>query len=362
MASEKVRDSVEAATMDIGTSSSQLVLERQKASHLTQYIAALSATIGAFSFGCALGYSSPAGPMLMANATEDGDISLSEDENSWFVSTINIGALVGGPLGGILISVLGRRATMMFSVVFFVGAWLLTIFAQNFAMLISSRIIVGLSTGITCISVPTYIGELASIDIRGTLGSAFQLMVVIGIEYAYVFGAFIETWQILAVVCAVPTVIYLVCMIFAKESPVFLLSKGKQKEAKESLQYFRGKNYDIQKELDEIQLGLDEAKKNKTSPKSLFTSYLFKPLSISLALMFFQQFSGVNAVLLNLTSIFQDAGASLSDDVSVILVGLVQVLATVVAGALIDRAGRKILLIISSSLMAVSLGKDTHTN
>lgn len=66
-------------------------------------------------------------------------------------------------------------------------------------------------------------------------------MVVIGILYAYVFGAFINSWQILAVVCAVPTLIFCVLMVFSKESPSYLLSKGKDKEAQEAMQYFRGK-------------------------------------------------------------------------------------------------------------------------
>ncbi|ROT83225.1 hypothetical protein C7M84_023587 [Penaeus vannamei] len=334
--------------------SSSPILGRSSPTKKVQYFTALSATMGALAMGTVLGYSSPAGPLLMSNATA-GPVHLTKAQNSFFSSSMNLGALAGGPIGGVCLNKLGRRGTMLTSVVPFVGGWLLIAFAQNFAMLMTGRIITGFCAGITSLVVPTYIGEFASPDIRGTLGSAFQLMVTIGVVYSYAIGAVVKTWQMLAGLCIIPALIYFLMVFFAKESPNFLLSKGKLDKATESLQYFRGKDYNIQTELNMLQQSVEDAKRNKASFKDLLKPYILKPLLISLTLMFFQQYSGVNPVLFNLATIFEDSGSTISDSISSITIGVVQVLATLLATILMDKAGRKLLLIVSASMMALSL-------
>ncbi|KAG7159798.1 Facilitated trehalose transporter Tret1-like 19 [Homarus americanus] len=308
---------------DIGRSTSELLERNKEPSHLTQYIAAISV--------------------------------ITMEQNNWFSSTFNLGALIGGLLGGMCVNTLGRRGTMLASVLPFLGSWMIIAFAQNFAMLVCGRVLAGLCAGVTCIAVPTYIGEFASPDIRGTLGTGFQLMVVVGLEYAYVFGAVMTTWRGMALVCAIPPVIYLFLVFFTKESPTYLLSKGKDKEAKEALQYFRGKHYDVEPEMQLMRKTQEEARQNTVSLSDLKKPYILKPLLISCTLMVFQQLSGVNAVLFNLSLIFEEAGSGLPDDVSSIIVGLVQVVVTAISGILMDKAGRKVLLIISAAAMIVSL-------
>ncbi|XP_047468474.1 facilitated trehalose transporter Tret1-like [Penaeus chinensis] len=100
---------------------------------------------------------------------------------------------------------------------------------------------------------------------------------------------------------------------------------------------------------------LQEAAKNKVSLSDLKEPYILKPLAITLALMVFQQVAGVNAVLYNINLIFQSSGTSISDDLSSIIVGLVQVIATSVGSLLIDRAGRKFLLSFSAFTMSLSI-------
>ncbi|KAK8733783.1 hypothetical protein OTU49_006478 [Cherax quadricarinatus] len=335
-----------------GKSTEELLGERKPA-HLMQLLAAISVTFGALSYGTGLGYASPAGPMLKDNSTNE-TLVITDDQNNWFSSTVNVGALVGGLLGGVCINMMGRKWTMVVSVFPFLASWALIGFAQNFAMLISGRVVMGLTAGVTCIAVPTYIGEISSPDIRGTLSTFFQLMVVVGIEYGYVFGAIMNTWRGLAGICAIPAVIYLVLLLFVKESPPYLLSKGKDKEAREALQFFRGRDYNVEAELQVMQQ-LQEARGENTSFRDLMAPYILKPLFICLSVMMFQQLSGINAVLFNLNTIFEVSGSDISDDVSAIIVGAVQVVATIVAGGLMDKAGRKLLLIISAAAMVISL-------
>ncbi|ROT70590.1 putative solute carrier family 2, facilitated glucose transporter member 8 isoform X2 [Penaeus vannamei] len=182
---------------------------------------------------------------------------------------------------------------------------------------ICDRVLCGLCTGITSLVCPTYTTEYASKDIRGALGSGFQLFITIGILYAYLFGAVVESWRWLVLVCAAVGGVYLLLAIFIKESPTFLLSRG--------------------------------------SEQSMQEPYILKPLAITLALMVFQQLAGVNAVIYNINLIFQASGTSISDDLSSIIVGIVQVIATAAGSLLIDRAGRKLLLCFSAFTMSVSI-------
>ncbi|XP_018012769.1 facilitated trehalose transporter Tret1 isoform X2 [Hyalella azteca] len=339
-----------------------------KPSHMAQYITALAATMGALSMGAILGYSSPAGsqlkgPDLPPNVTLNvsnidcpliHDEPLTDNQISWFGSTVNIGALIGAPLGGVCINLIGRRTTMVATIAPFLLGWFLIEFANNFAMLVAGRIFCGICCGLVSLSVPTYIGEIASPDIRGLLGTGFQLMVVIGILYVYSLGAGL-CWQWIALLCLIPAVVFCVAMFFSKESPVFLLSKNKSQEAKEALQFFRGEHYNIEPELQQLTQSIEEAQRNKASFRDLKTPYILKPLLISLALMFFQQTSGINAILFNLNEIFKSAHVELGEDASSIIIAAVQVVATCLGAVLMDRAGRKLLLILSAGAMCISL-------
>ncbi|RXG62313.1 Facilitated trehalose transporter Tret1, partial [Armadillidium vulgare] len=118
-----------------------------------------------------------------------------------------------------------------------------------------------------------------------------------------------------------------------------------------------GEDYDgIEKELQIIRESLEESRRKKATFLDLKKSYILKPLLMSLGLMFFEQFSGINAVLFNLALIFDRAGSKMSSNVSSIIIGVTQILGTFVAALLMDKAGRKMLLITSSSIMTVSLG------
>lgn len=338
----------------MGESSFSSPLVGTRPARAPQYFTAFSATLGSIATGAVLGYSSPAGPMLINNPTHDS-LHLDKSQNSLFSSIMNVGALLGGPVGGICLKKLGRRATMLVSVVPFTIGWMFITFAQNYAMLLVGRILTGLCAGITSITVPTYIAEFSSSDIRGTLGSSFQMMVTVGLLYAYVLGAVVTSWRLLAGLCIIPVALYAVLMFFAKESPSYLLFKGKDEQAAAALQYFRGKDSHIQTELDMMRASVEERQQSTASFSDLGKPYNLKPFFISLGLMFFQQFSGVNGVLFNLTIIFSSSGSNIPDNVSSIIVGAVQVVSTLVATGLMDKAGRKLLVVVSSSIMALSL-------
>ncbi|RXG56346.1 Facilitated trehalose transporter Tret1-2-like protein, partial [Armadillidium vulgare] len=173
-------------------------------------------------------------------------------------------------------------------------------------MLLVGRIVCGFYCSLISVSVPTYIGEIASAPIRGRLGASFQLMMVGGILFVYSTGAVFENYRWIAAVCGVFPVLCSILMIFTKESPYYLVSKFKEEEAEESLKYFRGKNYDgVSTELKEIQGAWIERSGTKAKFSDLKKPYILKPLMIAVGINFFQQFCGVKAVTFNLSIIFQ---------------------------------------------------------
>ncbi|XP_042227243.1 facilitated trehalose transporter Tret1-like isoform X3 [Homarus americanus] len=332
----------------------------------TQYYGTVAATMGGLAMGTLLGYSSPAGPHLMASTNNRSRVlsnstgqplQLSQAEYNWFSSSVTLGAAAGALMGGLCINSIGRRGTMLIFFVPYLTGWALVAAGGSFGMMVVGRVMSGVCMGITCVAVPTYIGEIASAEIRGVLGSGFQLMVTLGILMAYVTGAVVTSWTWLAAVCTLPTVVHAIMLCFTKESPTFFVSKGNTEEAVSSLQYFRGRHYDIMPELNIISKSLEEAKLNNASIWDLLKPYNLKPLLICLSILSFAQFSGITPVLFNLSTVFKDSGSKMSENASAIIVAGVQVLATLVGALLMDKAGRRFLLAISSGFMCVSVGE-----
>ncbi len=148
-----------------------------------------------------------------------------------------------------------------------------------------------------------------------------------------------------------------VIMIFMPESPYYLVMKGRETEARKSLQWLRGAHYDIEEEYQEMVATHQKQQEIGTISFMEFVSkkvYIY-PGFIMIMLMFFQQYAGINAVLFYLTDIFNKADVGLSSGLSATLVTLVQVLATGVAVLIVERVGRKILLMASGALMCVSI-------
>ncbi|XP_026067981.1 solute carrier family 2, facilitated glucose transporter member 8 [Carassius auratus] len=313
------------------------------------YLATFAAVLGPLSFGFVLGYSSPAIPEL--RIIQDPRLQLSKDEASWFGSVVTIGAALGGLLGGWIVEKIGRKLSLMFCALPFICGFTIIIAAQNHWMLYVGRVLTGLASGVTSLVVPLYISETAHERVRGTMGSCVQLMVVIGIMGAYIAGLFLD-WRWLAIASSIPPTLMLVFMCFMPETPRFLLSQGKRREAEEALRFFRGPDAPAEWECAKI----EEAYKNEEQSFSLADLKdpgVFKPLGIGIMMMLLQQLTGINAIMFYAETIFEQAHFK-SSDVATVIVAATQVVFTAIAAAIMDRAGRKILLILSGVTMCVS--------
>ncbi|CAB0041002.1 unnamed protein product [Trichogramma brassicae] len=349
---------------------------------LLQVLAAFSVSLGSMVVGFASSYTSPAlTTMKDRNITS---FQVDDETGSWIGSLMPLSALFGGIAGGPLIEYIGRRNTILFTAFPFIFSWLLIGLAVNVVMILLGRMIGGFAVGVISLSLPVYLGETIQPEVRGSLGLLPTAFGNIGILLCFTAGMYLDWWR-LALLGALLPVPFALCMIIIPETPRWYISKGKTKRARKSLQWLRGKQADVSEELTTVEKMHVEAERQVSSQQGpfgeLFKDTNLKPLLISLGLMFFQQMSGINAVIFYTVQIFevtiitspiiirylvgpqlkrnwvnlQDAGSKLDPNISTIIVGIVNFGSTFVATTLIDRLGRKILLYVSSVSMIVSL-------
>lgn len=316
-----------------------------------QYVAALSAAGGAFAAGTLLGWTSPA---QIGITNGDYGFEVTDNQFSWVGAFMTLGAACVCIPIGFLIDFIGRKLTMLLLVVPFVIGWCLLIWAQNVEMMYAARFILGVSGGAFCVTAPMYTGEIAQKDIRGTLGSFFQLMITGGILFVYAIGAGLDVFWT-SVVCGILPLIFGAIFVFMPESPTYLVSKVDYNGAIKSIEWLRGADYDYNPELEELKAVELKNKQASVSIMSALTRKVtLKALAISLGLMFFQQLCGINAVIFYATDIFKDANTGIDAKLSTIVVGIMQVIATFVSVLVVDKLGRRLLLLASATVMALS--------
>lgn len=308
--------------------------------------------MGSVAAGTVLGYTGNVTKEMLARG-DLNDIPVDGEEYGWIGSFMTLGGMVMCLPIGFICDLIGRKIAMLLTIIPFTIGWLLIIFCSNIEMIYAGRFLTGLAGGAFCVSAPMYTSEIAQKEIRGTLGSYFQLLLTVGILFAYVIGAFV-TPQVLAIICACVPLAFGVIFFIQPETPVYSLKKGNEEAASAALRRLRGPFYDVDSEIKEIKTLLAEEKENHISFSQSFKKRATKiSLLICFGLMFFQQLGGINAVIFYVGTIFEQAGASLSSTDATILVGVMQVIATFISSLIIDRFGRKILLLASGFFMAV---------
>lgn len=266
-----------------------------------------------------------------------------------------LAALVGGISGGPLIEYIGRRRTIMVTAVpFFIG-WMLIATAPKVFMVFAGRVLCGLCVGIASLAFPVYLGETIQPEIRGALGLLPTAFGNTGILLAFFVGSLMD-WSKLAFFGAALPVPFFLLMLVVPETPRWYVTKGRAEDARKALQWLRGRNINVDREMRD--LTRSQAESDRTGGNALGTLFTMKYLPavlISLGLMLFQQLSGINAVIFYATDIFLMSGSTIDKNLSSIIIGVVNFISTFIATALIDRLGRKMLLYISSVSMIITL-------
>lgn len=275
------------------------------------------------------------------------------------VSSALWGTVAGAAFSGALGDRFGRRRCLQaLAVVYFVSA-LGCVLAWSWGALLVFRVLSGLAIGASSVISPTYIAEIAPPNLRGRLVGMFQFNVVFGILLAYLsnycvglfsFGP--TEWRWKFGVATIPALLFLLSLIRIPESPRWLAAHGSAAEARRILS--RMGDTDADREVSEMVQNLSV--ENPLSRERLFQRRYRLPIFLAVAIGFFNQVSGVNAILYYLNSIFEAAGFSrVSSDLQAVLIGLTNLAAVTLAMFCIDRVGRKPLLLIGSVGTALCL-------
>ncbi|CAH0555875.1 unnamed protein product [Brassicogethes aeneus] len=323
------------------------------------YLAACAANLAAFTCGQAFGWTSPEIPILKSNGTENPlGQPINPSQEGWIGSFLPLGAMLGPFAAGMVADSLGRKKTLLVGTTPFLATFLLGALGGSVNMYYLSRFLAGLAVGCIFTVLPMYIGEISDNETRGQLGSFMQLFIVVGLLFSYALGPYLPFATFNYICLGIPVVFLIYFFMRIPESPYFLVLSGNCEAAIDSLVKLRSKSRDsVQKEIEEIKLAVDDATTNKKSFFDIFKERsLTMALVISVSLVALQQFSGINIVLFYAQDIFTNAGVSLAPEICTILIGIVQVIASGVTPMLVERKGKRFLLLLSAVGMAISQG------
>jgi SP family sugar:H+ symporter-like MFS transporter len=322
------------------------------------------ATIGGLLFG----YDSGAVNGTQSGLTEEFDLDATS--LGFTVGSLLIGCAVGAFFAGRLADIIGRRSVMILAALLFVGGALVQGLTDVHALFVVARFAGGMAVGAASVLSPLYISEVAPARIRGRLSTVQQVMIITGLTAAFVVNYFlaqsaggslgdvagIPAWRWMYLAQAVPAVVFLIALFFIPESPRYLVSRRREEAALKVLASLFG-GAEADRRVAEIRKTF--AADHRPSFRDVAApGTLFRPIVwAGIMLATFQQFVGINIIFYYGETLWKLAG--ISEEVALernIISGVVSIGAVFVALAVIDKIGRKPLLLIGSTGMAVTLG------
>jgi len=325
------------------------------------------ATIGGLLFG----YDSGA-----VNGTQTGltaEFHLSSAGLGFTVGSLLIGCAVGAFFAGRLADVIGRRSVMIPAALLFVAGALVQGSTGIHALFVVARFTGGMAVGAASVLSPLYISEVAPANIRGRLTTVQQVMIISGLTAAFLVNYFlaqaagsslgevggVRAWRWMYLAQSVPAVVFLVALFFIPESPRYLVSRGRVDEARAVLTRLFGTS-EAERKVGEIQASFSadhrQSFRDVAAPGTVFRPIVWAGIMLAT----FQQFVGINIIFYYGETLWKLAG--ISEEVALernIVSGIVSIAAVLVALAMIDKVGRKPLLLIGSTGMAATLGAMT---
>lgn len=313
------------------------------------------------------------------------EFDLTKLELGWAVSSLTLTATIAMMVAGPLSDRWGRKRVLSIAAILYALSAILSAIAPSFIFLVMARMLGGFGVGASLIIAPMYIAEIAPPKIRGTMVSFNQLNIVIGISVAFFTNYLIlqlgqsdsewtkvlkldsYNWRWMLGLEVLPAILYFIALFVVPRSPRWLIMKGKDEEALSVMQKAVGAETATKDLLAIKQSLISDSNKKKVNLKEIFSPTLRTVLTIGIVLAALQQLTGINSVFFYAPMIFEQSGLGVDASFSqAIYVGLVNLVFTIVAIALIDKIGRKPLLIfgvagIAISMFVLSYGFNTAT-
>jgi len=280
---------------------------------------------------------------------------LSSFQEELITSLLLVGAVVGALAAGRVADLIGRRLTVLITAAIFVVGVLLAAFTPTFPVLLVARIVIGLAVGSASMVVPLYIGEVVPPRVRGGLVSLNQLAITAGILVSYLIDYGLSgsaNWRLMFGLAAIPALLLFAGMLFQKESPHWLIRQDRIDEARDVLKRVRNEDDDIDGEIRDVQ----EVSRKEAGVRELLSPSIRPLVFVGVMLAVFQQITGINTVIYYAPTLLQGAGFGSSAALLANVVnGAVNVGMTIVAIWLLDRAGRRPLLLSGTAGMAIGM-------
>lgn len=276
----------------------------------------------------------------------------------WGVSSLLVGAIIGAFGSGVLTDKYGRKSVLIFVALFFAVSCAVTAVSTTSTVFILARLFGGLAVGAASVLSPMYVAEVAPPNKRGMLVSIYQLTIVLGILCSYTINYCLldveNNWRWMFAVGVLPSVLFFIGLFFIPESPRWLYKAGKKEHSFKVLSKIGGEEFAL-KEVKEIALSL-VGNSGSLSTVELFKPYYRKVLWVGFFLAILVQISGINTIVDYAPKILLAAGVEIKNALfQTSLIGLINFIFTFIAISLIDRAGRRILYLIGSAGMVLTL-------
>ncbi|CAH0596944.1 unnamed protein product [Chrysodeixis includens] len=331
-------------------------------SRINQYVFAIIITIPLLSFGMVQGWLSPMITILQS-AEGPSPEPYTDSDISWMASVTYITAIIFGAPMGYLTDRFGRKVMTLVTTLSLIVYWQIKLFCLEPWALILARAVAGIPCSSCYIVLPIYLKEISDIDLRGALGSLLILNRNIGYLTSYICADLLDVNTVLWLGLLVPTVIFFVFLAMP-ETPEYLVKQGKVDEAKTVLAWLRGVNVIDRGVEQDIESIVRVEKQTQADSKSVWKIVMqdkptFKAFIITTIIKITQQFDGYLIVLIYAGSVFDRASESislkLSSNKQVILIGVVQLLGSILATCIVEKTGRKLLLVTTSFAVGVGM-------
>lgn len=320
---------------------------------MIHFLAGIAAIAG-FLFGYDEGVIAVAEPLLAK------DFPMSPAVRGFMTAAVPLGALIAAIFAGPIVDRFGRRRVLMVAASIFTAGALIAGAITALWMLVAARLMLGIAIGLAAVAAPLYISETAPLRSRGAMVSTYQLAITVGILVSYLAGLAITgdgTWRHMFGLGAVPGLLFLVGLAFLPESPRWLILKGHTDLARAGLGRLRDARWSVDAELDEMVATARAEAGRSAGYKALLGPCIRPAVIVAVGLFFLQQLSGINAVIYYAPEIFRRAGLDSAETriLATVGIGIVNVATTVLAMVLIDRLGRRPLLVLGFAGAAATM-------